>query len=212
MQIFFILLFSFQVSAASKECSDWFNAWKFSAEDKNCELKCNTAPKNLTGAFCDCKELCRSNHSYSIATLVFYPGLSQIEKELIVKDPKSSLKAFINKKLAEKIADKYFPNGVHNDESDAIRHFIWAGLMTFDLGKELAQLYSDAHEQIPYQPAIEKEMDMHNNKVGIESALKLINEKKATIENLTKEGFSQLESKALVVNEPKYKIPTEYKK
>ena len=127
MQILFVLFFSLHVSATSKDCSEWFSEWKLSAENKNCELKCNTTPKNLVGAFCDCKELCKARDSDSLATLVFYPGLSQIEKELIIKDPKSSLKAFINKKLAEKIADKYFSNGGHNDESDALRHLFGLG-------------------------------------------------------------------------------------
>lgn len=200
------------MSAVSKDCSEWFRDWDISAEDKNCELKCNTAPKNLTGAFCDCKEQCKESGSFSLAALVFYPGLSQVERELIIKDPKSSFKAFINKKLAEKIADKYFSNGGHNDESDALRHFIWAGLLTFDLGKEKAQLYLDAHEQISYQPTVEKEMDTRNNKAGVESALKLINDNKATIENLTSEGLLQLKSKSLIVNEPTNKVSKGYKK
>jgi len=207
-----LLLFSLNTSATSKDCLVWFDDWKLSRDDKNCEIKCLTAPKNLPGAFCDCKELCKKSTNDLFAPYVFYPGLSLIERELIVSDPKSSLKVYINKKLAEKIADKYFSNGGHNDESDALRHFVWAGLLTFDLGKEKAQLYLDAHEQISYQPISEKEMDIHNNTEGIEAALILIKENKANIENLTSKGLSKLKDKSLIVNKPTNKIPKEYKK
>lgn len=211
MQFLIILLLSLQASPASKECLNWFKEWKLAKGEKGCELKCLTTPKNLVGAFCDCKDLCKVVKSESLSSYIFYPGLSKVEKELITKDPKAALKVFINKEIAERVADKHFPDGNFNDESDALRHFVWAGLLTIDLGEEKAKLYLDAHEQNPYQPNVEKEMDTKNNAAGIEAAIKLLGEKKATIKNLTLEGLRKLKSKSLIVIEPGHKIPQEYK-
>lgn len=55
----------------------------------------------------------------------------------------------------------------HNDRSDAFRHCFWSAILSRDIGYYWAKLFTDAHETKPDQPAEEKEMDLHNNSVGL---------------------------------------------
>jgi hypothetical protein len=56
----------------------------------------------------------------------------------------------------------------HNDKSDAFRHCFWSAVLSRDIGKFWAKAFTDAHETAPGQPAAEKEMDLHNNSVGLD--------------------------------------------
>jgi hypothetical protein len=56
----------------------------------------------------------------------------------------------------------------HNDKSDAFRHCFWSAILSRDIGSWWAKAFTDAHETKPGQPAEEKEMDLHNNAVGLE--------------------------------------------
>lgn len=51
-------------------------------------------------------------------------------------------------------------HGSIDDESDAFRHFVWAALLTKELGKARAKEFLDAHETDPDQPHIERQMDL----------------------------------------------------
>ena len=55
----------------------------------------------------------------------------------------------------------------HNDKSDAFRHCYWSSLITRDAGVLAALSFTTAHEDFPENPPEEKEMDLHNNSVGI---------------------------------------------
>lgn len=55
----------------------------------------------------------------------------------------------------------------HNDRSDAFRHCFWSATLSRDIGLLTAKMFTDAHETNPGQPADEKEMDLHNNSVGM---------------------------------------------
>lgn len=214
MIVLWILNFYISMSSAavSEDCQIWFKEMKFVSGSKDCDLKCTASPKNIVGAFCDCKDLCKEVSKDAIfAQLIVYPGLNKIEKNLIAKDPKTAMLVFFNKRIAEKTVRRYFPVTSQNDESDAFRHFLWAGLLTFDIGSEKAKLFLNAHEQNPIQPADEKEMDEKNNEAGILAASKLIAEKRNTIENLEKVAINALDSKKLSVIKPGTKISKDYK-
>ena len=111
-----------------------------------------------------CAELCSEN---SISKYVFYPGLTSKEKALIDKYPKESVIVFVEKMRAEESSRRQFPTQKFNDEGDAFRHYIWAGLLTKELGAERAQTFLDAHEENTLQPNEEKAMDLANNRGGI---------------------------------------------
>ncbi|MBK7708626.1 MAG: hypothetical protein IPJ30_23425 [Acidobacteria bacterium] len=55
----------------------------------------------------------------------------------------------------------------HNDRSDAFRHCFWSAILSRDIGYYWAKSFTTAHESNPGQPPEEKEMDLHNNSVGL---------------------------------------------
>lgn len=85
---------------------------------------------------------------------------------------------------------------------NAMRHFIWAGLLTKELGSELAKIFLDAHEANPSQPADEKAMDLANNRAGILGAEKLIKQNTYTMDGLIELGKEELKNKNLSVLTP----------
>ena len=54
-----------------------------------------------------------------------------------------------------------------NDQSDAFRHCFWSSVLSRDIGYFWAKAFTDAHETNPDNPPDEKEMDLHNNSVGL---------------------------------------------
>jgi hypothetical protein len=166
--ILFASLFSLSTFASEPDrvCVDWFNNAKMATGTKGCEPKCAILTTEMGTFMCpdQCDKLCKPKEKTSLPSkYVFYPGLTQAEKELVVKNPNQAFLVFKQKGLAEDSADRNFPNQNLNDESDAFRHFIWAGLLTKALGREKAKEYLDAHETDPDQPKIEKHMDSFNN-------------------------------------------------
>jgi hypothetical protein len=102
-----------------------------------------------------------------------------------------------------------FPSQKFNDEGDAFRHFMWAGLITKELGVAQAKLYLDAHESDPAQPSGEKSMDEFNNGMGQRAAEKLSAKGAWTQRDLEAEGLESLRDKKLSVLNPGLKIPKE---
>ncbi len=80
------------------------------------------------------------------------------------------------------------PSSLHNGEGDAFRHALWSALMTQHGGIAKAHDFGNAHEEDPGQPAIEKEMDLQNNRVGREIALSNPNSTPAQLEDLIKQA------------------------
>lgn len=64
-------------------------------------------------------------------------------------------------------ADARFPSQDRNDDhNDAFRHAYWNALMTREFGKDWAEDYATAHEQLPGNPGPREAMDLYNNEVG----------------------------------------------
>lgn len=159
-----------------------------------------------------CEILCKPKKKQSVLSkFVFYPGLTQAEKELVVKNPKQAFSVFEQKELAEDSTDRNFPDQNLNDESDAFRHFILAGLLTKELGREKAKEYLYAHETDPDQPEIERRMDEFNNGKGQSAAETLIQNKNWSLRNLESQGLKSLHAKELEVIRPGLPIPKEPK-
>lgn len=128
-------------------------------------------------------------------SLIFYPGLTNTEKELISRNPSEALKVFRQKQTAESSADKYFPDGKFNDESDAYRHYVWACLLVKELGSQRAQVYLDAHENNPRQPEVERAMDLANNRGGILGAQRLQSERQLDLTDIERAAIRALREK-----------------
>lgn len=69
-------------------------------------------------------------------------------------------------KAFDETTSRFGQNG-HNDQSDAFRHCFWSATLSRDIGFYWAKAFTDAHESAPGQPADEKEMDLHNNGIGL---------------------------------------------
>ncbi len=61
----------------------------------------------------------------------------------------------------------FYRNDV-NDASDAFRHCYWAALMVKEVGYNDALTFTNIHESKPENDPAEKEMDLHNNRIGLE--------------------------------------------
>lgn len=201
-----------------KACDRWFNNSKLKPKTESCYIKCYTLSIDMGTWTCpeDCHMYCKDNEVESktsklIGKLVYYPGLTEDEKKLVEENPKDSLVVFIQKTKAESSSEENFPTQGLNDEGDAFRHYVWAGLLTKELGIEKAKKYLEAHEANPLQPFKEREMDMANNKSGISSAEKLIKSNEFTPKKLYQMGLDDLRSGKLSVLKSGLPIPKEPK-
>lgn len=196
------------------DCVAWFNRAKIKAGTKDCELSCATLMVDMGTFMCpdQCDELCNTKREESLlAKFILYPGLTPAEKNLVAKSPKDALTVYRQKNIAETSASRNFPDQNLNDETDAFRHFLWAALLTKELGKAKAKEFLDAHEADPDQPDIEHQMDVHNNNRGQTAAESLIKEKRWSEKNIEAKGLEELRSKRLQVLKPGLPIPKEPK-
>ncbi len=212
--IFFInliLILSVQVYAYPDDiCKEWFEKTKIAIGAKDCEAKCTVTMIDMRTFQChsQCAELCSES---SISKYVFYPGLTSKEKALIDKYPKESIIVFVEKMRAEESSLRQFPTQKFNDEGDAFRHYVWAGLLAKEIGIEMAQTFLDAHEENPLQPNEENSMDLANNRSGILGAQKLQKENKLDLKNLENQALEALRADKLIVINPGLPIPKETK-
>lgn len=88
----------------------------------------------------------------------------------------------------------------HNDSSDAFRHCYWSSLITRDAGVLAALSFTTAHEDNPNNPPDEKDMDLHNNSVGI--AISIGHTKKTSDKILSDACFKALQEGRLKVIKP----------
>jgi len=100
-----------------------------------------------------------------------WDNLTPAEKAVIalltVKNPSAPFIIKASKDLAFNETKKRFGYNGHNDKSDAFRHCFWSATLARDLGYVEAKMFTDAHESNPTNPPDEKEMDLHNNGVGL---------------------------------------------
>lgn len=210
---FAIITISFKIADAAlidNECIIWFHNSKINSESKGCEVSCSILPTDMNTFMCpnQCELLCKKNsNSIPSGKLLYYPGLTPDERKLVEKHPKDAITVFIQKTIAESSTNRYFPEQNLNDESDAFRHFIWAGLLTKELGKIKAKEFLDAHENDPDQPKNQQLMDLFNNEKGQLTAEKLIFEKKWSLKNLESEALISLRKDQLKVLKRGLKIP-----
>lgn len=194
------------------DCLAWFKRAKIKVGTKDCELSCATLMADMGTFMCpdQCEELCNTKPEEPLlAKFILYPGLTPAEKALVAKSPKDALTVYEQKNVAEKSTSRNFPDQNLNDESDAFRHFLWAALLTKELGKARAKEFLDAHEADPDQPDIERQMDVHNNSRGQIAAESLIKEKRWSEKNIEAKGLEELRTKRLQVLKLGLPIPKE---
>jgi hypothetical protein len=168
--IFFSLSCFFSDHGFAGECDEWFKEAKIKPGNE-CLVRCTALTVDMGTFDCpnECSRLCALNHSddflFKISDL--YPGLSAEERALTVKEPIKMWGAYKLTWRAEKICLRIYKASRTNEESDAFRHFVWAGLLFDKFGAEFTNQVLNAHEQNPRQPQVEKSMDLANNRLGL---------------------------------------------
>jgi len=193
-------------------CEEWFKKSKIKPGPV-CMSECVVIPTKMATFSCalDCKKFCseRSIGEQLIFNLTdIYPNLTTAERELVAIEPKKSIIAYRLSHRAEHLCLTIYPSSDTNDESDACRHYVWAGLMFKELGSEFAQKVLNAHENDSKAPEIEKAMDLANNRAGILRAEQLEKNKKYSEDALIEEFIKALGEKQLIVIRPK-SLPNE---
>lgn len=155
-----------------------------------------------------CESLCKMASTKSEPPFTYPKGMTKGDRRMVAKYPKDAIKVYQAKQKADDLTGKIFKKTGRNDESDAFRHFIWAALVTKELGRERAMEFLNAHEEEDGQPTNEKEMDLSNNKSGLEFV------SKGTVpelDEIEREGLERLKKGALsVVSPSKKKVPDGY--
>lgn len=212
--IFSCCLIGQSAYSADPACAKWFerNVKKIQS---NCELDCATFGTDMGTFHClnTCDDLCselKSGAASRPGRFLRYPGLTAAERKLVDQNPKEAIAVFVQKARAEMSSTRNFPVQGFNDESDAFRHYIWAGLLVKEIGAERAQLYLNAHEENRLQRLPERDMDVANNQIGILAAQKLMAEnKKFDLKLLEQSALNDLRAHRLVILNPGLSIPKE---
>lgn len=206
----FLVSFSFvcslgqSVAVASTQCEAWLIKNKI-LEAKTCSVACSNLPVDFLTVDCEgeCLDFCKSSHKkpegLADNIVEMYPGLTIAERELAKKHPSDALKAYKLSWEAEALCKNIYKTSDTNDESDACRHYIWAGLLVEQFSLGFTKDVLNAHESDPVQPIQEKKMDEANNEFGRKASQQLIADKKFSRENLIKQFKADLKSNALVV-------------
>jgi hypothetical protein len=103
----------------------------------------------------------------SASDLPGYSNLNSDEKPLFWANPWIGYKVYGCAKDATHETEGRFGRIRNNDESNAFRHAYWNALMVKRVGYSWAYKWATAHETgAKGQPALEKEMDLFNNREG----------------------------------------------
>lgn len=96
-----------------------------------------------------------------------YSGLTQAEKEYLHRHPEDVFALKRARDEANAAVVRIFGRNGHNDESDAFRHCFWSALLSKELGMVRAIEFTTAHESGVLNSFPERQMDLHNNAIGL---------------------------------------------
>ncbi len=192
-------------SVADDLCRKWFEASRI-PKGPECLNKCAVLSTGMGTFMCPnlCKQLCEDNSLSKklLEQIAYYPGLNKKERQLISEHPKEAVEVYNQKNKAESESQKTFGRDSSDDESDAFRHFLWAALLTKELGANLAKEFLDAHESEDSSENPSKAMDLANNRAGILAAEKLINSGKFSLDAVKQEALKGIKDGTLIVLKP----------
>ena len=184
------------------------------AKDSQCNIKCSALSVDMGTFDCPnrCNDFCKEPAKKQSLPFKYPKGLTKGDREMIAKYPVDALKVYQAKQKADDLSLKVFNKPGLNDESDAFRHFVWAALLTNELGQDKANLFLNAHENEDSQPLREKDMDIANNNMGVEYITsQMKNGKTVDLDTIEKIALEKLKSHELKVLTPSYKkIPDGY--
>ena len=204
MRVCFWVFFLSLNSNGQSFCQKWFENAGLK-KDENCIIQCGIAETDMGTFQCpeQCPSLCRSpNTERFIFNISYLYGLTPAERALSAKYPKKMMLAYKLTWDTKGLCSKLFKTSVTNDESDACRHFIWAGLLYKKFGFELSQQILNAHEHDKNQPLREKAMDLANNRLGLATAIELSKDNKLNKKSLLESFQKNLKQRSLVIIKP----------
>lgn len=205
---FAVMAFSFECFASTAQCDEWFRRAKIKESGQRCVLRCASLKTDMGTFDCadDCDRLCGVSLDLSapasLNQFAYYFGLTADELGLVAMYPQEALVVYKQKDIAQGFISKHFKVDRPDSESDAIRHFTWAALLTKELGPELAQKFLDAHEAGLPASDQGRAMDLANNRAGILAAELLKRRTQCTLEGIESEAMKALTTKKLVVLKP----------
>ena len=97
-----------------------------------------------------------------------YDRLTPEEAAWLAAHPFAAIKIENAKHIALSKTAELFHEGKRNTVADAYRHCLWSALMARDIGEAKAREFSTWHESKTGNPFSEWQMDLHNNRVGLE--------------------------------------------
>lgn len=201
-----ILINLFLLSYAEDECLSWFKRANLKS-DPTCLTRCSALITDMATFRCTerCAEFCAKDSILDrlLGKAAYYPGLTAEERKLISQYPKDALKVFLAKQRAEVLTAEQFKRDAEGDESDAYRHFVWAGLLAKELGSDLAKVFLDAHEAGQSKDSAERAMDLANNRAGLLAAERLRKNQTLDEVHIEKEALRALKDGTLIVLKPK---------
>lgn len=115
--------------------------------------------------------------------------LNSEERRLLSEDPVAGARVLLAARAARDAAfELYAPASLHNGNGDAFRHAYWNALMKRSVGLSWANRWSNAHEEIPGNPVLEKAMDQFNNEQGRGVEAASDDEARQKVQTLTRGG------------------------
>jgi hypothetical protein len=191
------------LTAHADVCLKWFERAKLDPKSSSCVSDCVSVDVSMGTFSCptQCASFCkRPLHKDFIFKVSELYGLTLAERALVAQMPELSWKAYRLSHQAEELCQKMYSSSLTNDASDACRHFLWAALMTRDLGSQVTSQFLEAHEEDSKQPAGERAMDLANNRLGALVAIELMKKtKRFSDESIFSEFENALKSKKLVI-------------
>ncbi|MDH4395530.1 MAG: hypothetical protein QE278_07620 [Limnobacter sp.] len=100
--------------------------------------------------------------------LNLYAKLTEAEKKFLLRHPLDAAPIALSREKAFAETKRKFGMNGHNDSSDAFRHCFWSAVLARDIGYACALEFTTLHESKLENPILEKEMDLHNNRVGLD--------------------------------------------
>lgn len=187
--------------ASSPPCEEWFSSIKFK---KNCNSECLVAPINMSNFLChnECEELCEQLNNTGAFYLLKKYGITEEEIHFCESNKLACVKAYQQSWEVENICKELFFKSQTNDESDACRHFTWSILLARDHGIDFAEKLLNAHENNPKEPAIERAMDLSNNRLGLIAFQRADKNKKWSNEEIIQLFNSNLKENKFVILKP----------
>jgi hypothetical protein len=189
-------------------CDPWFKESGVKP-GPDCFLDCATLPVGMETFDChnDCPGYCNQpvTADFIFKLTDLYPGLTSAERALAAQYSGNALLGYKDALAVESLCASKFGKSRTNDESDACRHFMWAGIMSDHIGRENAANFLNAHEDYPDNPPDEKKMDLLNNATGMQEAESLKKSKSFTRDALEKRFDEDLAKGQLSVLKPQLK-------